>query len=119
MKSATLNHVSVKQRIGNICLKVSAAMAAAFALGLMYTQEVFADGITDAAKKADAGIWGTAKGVVPSILGIVIVIGGMLLIAGGEKGKEGVKSKVAVVLIGVGLVVFAPSIVTVINGWVK
>lgn len=77
----------------------------------------YADQISDTADNAADGIHATSIDTLKPIVIIICVVAGILLTTAGERGKQTVQSKIGAVLIGIGLILFAPDIVTTIIGW--
>lgn len=101
-------------------LKITAAMATVTGFVLAMPAFAYADGaIANAGKQASEGIVKEAKAFLPYLLSIVLVIVGIMLIALGQRGKEGAKQQAPQVIIGIACIMFAGSIATLLVGWFK
>lgn len=77
----------------------------------------YADQIGDTANKAADGIHDTAVGTVKPIVTIVAIIAAIILIAGGERGKQSVMSKAGVVILAIAIIIWAPNLINTVIGW--
>ena len=103
----------------NMSLKMMTAMAAGTGFVLSSPLSAYAGAISDAGKKASEGIMDEAKSFLPYLLSIVLVIVGVMLIALGQRGKEGAKQQAPQVIIGIACIMFAGSVATLLVGWFK
>ena len=78
-----------------------------------------ADNISSAVNKASNGISNTAKASLPAVVTIVLILLGILLFVGGERGKETAKQKAGLLFIGAALVLFGSTFATTIISWFK
>ena len=60
-----------------------------------------------------------SKSFLPYLLSIGLVIVGVMLIALGQRGKEGAKQQAPQVIIGIACIMFAGSVATLLVGWFK
>ncbi len=109
----------LKEMKEKMSLKMMTAMAAGTGFVLSSPLSAYAGAISDAGKKAEEGILKEAKSFLPSLIAIVLVVVGIMLIALGQRGKEGAKQQAPQVIIGIACVMFAASIATLITGWFK
>ncbi len=110
----------IKEVKEKLMLKMTAAMATVTGFVLATPALAYADGaIANAGKQASEGIIGEAKAFLPYLLSIVLVIVGIMLIALGQRGKEGAKQQAPQVIIGIACIMFAGSIATLLVGWFK
>lgn len=111
------------KKIKEVKTKISAKAISIAAAGtgfvLSSPLSAYAGAISEAGKKAEDGILKEAKAFLPSLIAIVLVIVGIMLIALGQRGKEGAKQQAPQVIIGIACVMFAASIATLITGWFK
>jgi hypothetical protein len=80
---------------------------------------VFADAISDAAKKGSEGFVETLQAALPYILTAVVAIVGVVLIIGGQRTKEDVKAEAPHKIIGVVLVMMAGGVAAAFIAWTQ
>lgn len=115
----TANRKKKKQgRISKLEQKL-AAIFACFAVWLMCSPiyAYGADKLEQAAKSAGTGIEASGKGMLRWLVVGVLVIGGIILIVGGERGKETVKGKALPVIGGIALVLMASGLAVTFLRW--
>ena len=81
-----------------VCLCPSIALAGS---------DVTGGALTDAAKQGAEGITAELKNLLPWLIAIVVAVGGIVLIATGRRGKEGVKELAPQIFVGVAMIIFA------------
>lgn len=98
----------VKEQMKKPICRMSAVMGAVFASSSM----AFATGgaLSSAANNAAQGIQAEAKSAVVPIVTIVLIIIGIMLIAGGQRGREMAKSQAFSTIIGIALIAGAGAI---------
>lgn len=87
---------------------MSAAMCTSTALAS--SDSVSGGALTEAAKQGAEGISNEVKNMLPWLLLIVIIIGGLVLVLLGRRGKESVKELTPQIIIGVGMIIFGSAI---------
>jgi cytochrome b561 len=102
-------------------MKKMRTFIAGISIMMLNTAGAYASGsdsspLTSAAKKASDGIQAEGKNMVPYILIIALVIGGFVLIVGGQRGRETVKMNGLQTIVGVALIVGAAGIGTWLFG---
>jgi len=103
----------VKEIVGSVMISASMFMAAAIPV---YGAD---NKIIDAAKKGGDSVLGTLQGLLPYLVPVIIAILGLVLIIGGERGKEDSKQKAPQIIIGIICVVMAGAITTTMIAWFK
>ncbi len=101
----------VKNHLGKIAALLSIAVMTAM------VTPAYCDKLADASKSAAEGIQSTAQGAAKWLLAIVIVVGGVIFIIGTSRQKEGVKEKAPLILLGLGMIVSAIPLSTLIFSW--
>lgn len=95
---------------------MSAAMCTTTALA---GTDVSGGALTEAAKQGAEGISNEVKNMLPWLLLIVIVLGGLSLVLLGRRGKESVKELAPQIIIGVCLIIFGSAIAAWLFGLFK
>lgn len=101
----------VKNHLGKIAALLSIAVMTSM------VSPAYCDKLADASKSAAEGIQGSAQGAAKWLLTIAIVVGGLTFIIGTSRQKEGAKEKAPYILLGVGMIVCAIPISTLIFSW--
>ncbi|NLD50691.1 MAG: hypothetical protein GX660_26415 [Clostridiaceae bacterium] len=101
------------------CITAKIIGVAALATAFIMTSPIYAyaDKLEEAAHDAATGIESSGKGMAKWLVMGVLVVGGIILIIGGEKGKESVKSKAPWVIGGIALIMLAAGLATLFTGW--
>ena len=99
--------------------KVAGFMTAAYCMMMTTVPALAADisNITSGIASGTQAIWDILKAVVLPIAAIMLAVCGVKLIWGGQRAAEEAKSLIVKIIIGVGLVMIAPSLVSTMRGW--
>lgn len=107
-------------RASKISNKVAGVMTALYCAAVtMIPAYASADvgGITAGIASGTQAVWDILKAIVLPIAAIMLAVCGVKLIWGGQRAAEEAKSLIVKIVIGVGLVMIAPSAVSVMKGW--
>ena len=114
---ADLNDIKASK----LSAKVSGAMAAMYcAMATMmpaFAEAANISAITTGIASGTQAVWDILKAVVLPIAAIMLAICGVKLIWGGQRAAEEAKGLIVKIVIGVGLVMIAPALVSTMRGW--
>ena len=114
--------MKLTKKIRRGAVSLAAALYTAYLMGISAFAEGTTSAVSQAPKTASSGVENTFTKVVNfitpiawSLVAVVLVVMGIILIAGGDKAKEKVKAHAALLIIGCVLVAGA----TVFANWLK
>lgn len=101
-----------KRNIKKVCKRLNGAVMGLMTVCLcpsvaLASSDVTGGALTDAAKQGAEGLTSEFKNLLPWLIAIVVSVGGLVLIATGRRGKEGVKELAPQIVIGIAMIIFA------------
>lgn len=105
-------------KISRMQYAVASAMTAAWC-ALVTSCPAFANAsaISSGIQKGTGEVWNILKAIVLPIAAIMLAVCGVKLIWGGQRAAEEAKGLIVKIIVGVGLVMIAPSLVAATKDW--
>lgn len=101
----------MKKQLNRLLIPINALIMA------IMVSPVYCDRIEDASKQAAEGVQSSAQGAAKWLLVIVLVVGGLIFIAGSSRQRETAKERAPGILLGLAMIVCAVPLAGIIFGW--
>ena len=112
MRKNILKKVKIR-RVPDITAAVTGFLCSAISMPAMADSGAIINGISNGTQQ----IWNILVGIVAPIAAVALAICAIKIIWGGQRAAEEAKSTAIKIVIGIAIVLLAPSIVSAVRGW--